>query len=100
MIHERNSSLGVFNVSLEKLSAIKFSQVLLEPNVSKVVILRNSLGLAAQLRYIQLLITPITRNANPRADGFFVLSRRAVSSLAYMKRIQRLISFTSTFSSR
>ena len=30
-IHERNNDLSAFNVSLEKLSAIKFSQVLLEP---------------------------------------------------------------------
>lgn len=51
--------MSVFNVSLEKLSAIKFAQVLLVPNVTKVLILRNSMVLTAHLRSIQLLITPI-----------------------------------------
>jgi len=100
IIRKRNIDLSVFNVSLQKLSAIKFSQVLLEPNVTKVLTLRNSVGLAAHLRSIQLLITSITSYANPRADGFFVLTRRALSSLAYMKCVQHVISFMSTFSSR
>jgi hypothetical protein len=69
MIHERNNDLSVFKVSLETVSAIKFGQVLLEPNVTKVLIFRNFMGLAAQLRSIQLPITSITNYANPRADG-------------------------------
>jgi hypothetical protein len=100
MIHERNNDLSVFNVSLEKLSAIKISQLLLEPNVTKVLILRISMDLAANLKSIQLSITLITGYANPRADGFFVLTRRALSSLAYMKCVQHVIIFMSTFSSR
>jgi hypothetical protein len=50
MNHERNNDLSVFNFSLETLSDIIFSQVLLESNVAKVFILRNSLSYAEKLR--------------------------------------------------
>ena len=100
MIHDRNNDLSAFNVSLEKLSAIESSQVFLEPNVTKVLILRNSKALAAQLRSIQLLITSITSYASARADGVFVPTRIAVSSLGNMKSVQHVITFMSAFSSR
>jgi len=100
MIRERNNDQSVFNVSLEALSEIKFRQVLLEPNVTKLSILRNSLSFAAKLRSIQLPITSVTTYASPTADGFFAVARATVSSLAYMKRAQHVISFMSIFSSR
>lgn len=53
------------------MSAIKFSQVVSEPNVTKVFIFRNSLSFAAKIRSIQLLIKSAASYASPRADGFF-----------------------------